>query len=110
MKIYISGQISGLPLHEARLNFAEAEKWLKGQGYEVMNPMVCNVYEEWKTWVDYIIESIDALRGCDGIYFMDNWMDSDGAKIEKIVAEHLGLKVIEHGVSCDFKKKAIGGL
>lgn len=98
MKIYISGQISGLLLHEARLNFAEAEKWLKRQGYEVMNPMVCNVYEEWKTWADYIIESIEALRECDGIYFMDNWVDSDGAKVEKIVAEHLELKVIEHGV------------
>jgi len=38
MKIYISGPISGLERVDYMANFAEAERELRAQGYDVLNP------------------------------------------------------------------------
>lgn len=94
MKIYIAGQITGLPLDEARGNFAEAEQKLKSMGYETVNPMSLERYHPDKKWIDYMIESLELLRICDGIYLMDNWHLSEGAKIEKMAAAKMKLKFL----------------
>ena len=86
MKIYIAGQITGLPIAEARKNFAEAEAKLKAMGYETVNPMDLERYHQDKEWIDYMIESLHLLRDCDGIYLMDNYVFSNGAKIERLAA------------------------
>ena len=86
MKIYIAGQITGLPLAEARENFAQVEEKLKSLGYETVNPMAIERYHPDKEWIDYMIESLHLLRECDGIYLMDNYFLSNGAQIERLAA------------------------
>lgn len=38
-KVYISGQITGLPVAEYVEKFSKAEAELKAKGYEVVNPL-----------------------------------------------------------------------
>jgi hypothetical protein len=93
MKIYISGQITGLDLDEARQHFNSAESQLTTVGHEVINPMSLVPYQEHLTWKDYMIEDIKALFECDAIFMLDNWRHSRGAKIEHDIAQGLGIKV-----------------
>lgn len=93
MKIYISGQITGLDLSEAEKNFADIEAKLKASGYEVVNPMTLVPYQQHLTWKDYMAEYIKALWHCDAIIMLDNWTASKGAKIEHGIAVGLGLPI-----------------
>jgi len=58
MIVYISGQISGLPLEVARANFAKAESKLIAQGYEVANP-TRNGLDPAAAWEKHIAEIED---------------------------------------------------
>lgn len=95
MKIYIAGQITGLPIEEARKNFAEAEQKLKSMGYDTVNPMALERYHPEKEWIDYMIESLELLRKCDGIYLMGNYILSRGAQIERLAAISMNKKFIK---------------
>ena len=106
MKIYIAGQITGLPLDEARENFAEAEAKLKAMGYETVNPMNLERYHPDKEWIDYMIESLQLLRDCDGIYLMDNYFLSNGAQIERLAAISMKKKFFNR-YGCDNKEFAV---
>ena len=91
MKVYISGQITGLD------NFAElfdqAQIMLESKGYEVVNP--CKLpHNHNKTWQSYMKEDIKALCDCEAIYMIDNWAKSSGARLEEHIAFRLKLQVI----------------
>lgn len=90
MKIYISGKITGLDNQEAWQNFESAEAHLVNKGLEPINPMR-EVEGLNKSWQDCMLADIALLFDCDAIYMLKNWQDSKGAKIEKAIAEHLGL-------------------
>ena len=92
MKIYISGQITGLDLTEATTLFKEAEIMLKNRLHEVINPMDLP-HKHGQTWREFMLEDIDALMGCQGIYMLENWRDSKGARIEHNIAVEMGLKI-----------------
>jgi len=94
MKIYISGKITGLPIQEAQNNFEAAEKRLKSEGHEPINPMKLP-HEHGKTWSEYMKEDIKALLECDAIYMLLGWQESKGACIEFNLAHDLRLKIIE---------------
>ncbi len=95
MKIYIAGQITGLPIEKARQNFEVAEYLLKLMGYDTVNPMALERYHPDKEWIDYMIESLELLRDCDGIYLMDNYILSRGAQIERLAAISMNKKFIK---------------
>lgn len=95
MTIYIAGQITGLPIEKARQNFAEAEFKLNLKGYDTVNPMALERYHPDKEWIDYMIESLELLRKCDGIYLMDNYILSRGAQIERLAAISMNKKFIK---------------
>ena len=95
MKIYIAGQITGLPIEKARQNFEVAEYLLKIKGYDIVNPMAIERYHPDKEWIDYMIESLEILRKCDGIYLMDNYILSRGAQIERLAAISMNKKIIK---------------
>ena len=97
MKVYISGKIGEEVISEAiRQKFAKAEEMLKAKGYKVFNPTTSglgkvadeNVLEaerkgEKTTWYQEILKlDIDALSFCDGIYLLNDYKQSDGARIE----------------------------
>lgn len=91
MKVYISGQITGLD------NFAElfeqAEKGLQYLGHEVINPVKIEHNHD-KTWRSYMKNDIKALCDCDAIFLLQNWSSSDGARLEYHIALRLGLQII----------------
>jgi hypothetical protein len=38
---------------------------------------------------------IKLLCDCDIVYLLKNWEDSDGAKLEKLIAEKLNIRIIK---------------
>ena len=92
MRIYISGQITGLNLEVATKLFKDAQVKLEAKGHEVINPMDLP-HKHGQTWREFMLEDIDALMGCQGIYMLENWRDSKGARIEHNIAVEMGLKI-----------------
>lgn len=90
-KVYISGKVSGLSEKVYKNNFNSAELYLTGLGYDAVNP-VSEVTIPNGTWEDYMRRDIKLLCDCDYIYLIDGWEDSDGASLEKLIADNLGIK------------------
>lgn len=95
MKIYISGKISGLHPRVYRGKFKAAVNRLREQGHTVVDPSRMDVYE--LTYAQYMAIDTTLLSFCDAIYMLDNWKDSNGARLEKEYAESLGLKIMYEG-------------
>ena len=93
MKIYLSGKISGTDLDYARRLFDKVATTLRALGHEVTNPL-CNGLSETDPWEEHIAKDIINLIDCEGIYMLQGWEDSQGARIEHAVAKELGLKVM----------------
>jgi len=98
MKIYISGQITGLFIEEAKNQFKEAEVLLKEKGHEVINPFNIIPNNPDPKWGDYMLADIKELFACDAIYLLKNWNRSIGARIEKRIAEEMNLKCYIQGI------------
>jgi hypothetical protein len=93
-KVYISGKISGLDYQEAFKKFEEAEKDVIQFGGVPVNPMkICGNNPDW-TWEDYMDKDLAALLRCEGIYMLNNWGASKGARVEYAVAKELGLTIV----------------
>lgn len=92
--VYISGGMSGLP----DLNFPAfhaAAKSLRASGYTVINPAELDAADTAPmTWEDYMRRDIRALMDCTHIAMLPGWEKSRGAKLEKHIAEALGMRVI----------------
>lgn len=88
--IYISGQVSGNPKY--REQFAAKERMLKFLNWKVVNPVKHE--KDGKEWSYYLKKDIRKLLKCDTIYMMKGWSKSKGARLERIVADSLGMKVI----------------
>lgn len=100
--VYISGPITGRPLHNAPA-FAEAHAMLREMGArEVYNPSLRWLREsvershEW-----YMLRCVNALSSeCggkpfyDAIVLLDGFEDSEGALVELSVAEAVGIDVL----------------
>lgn len=108
MKVYISGQITGLTHDEYTDLFGRAEAFLQNEGHEPVNPLKvlacaeeeCSQTGETKPdgsylhhYSCYMKYDLLALLECDGIAMLPNWVASKGADIEKTVAEVCGLQV-----------------
>jgi hypothetical protein len=100
MKIYISGQISGLEYADAFERFEQAERQIRDYCRyemvnlnEMVNPMKLN-HEHDKSWENYMLVDIKALFECDAIYMLKNWCNSKGARIERSIAIEMGIEII----------------
>lgn len=93
MKIYISGQITGLPEQVAQANFSAAVDKIREWNHEPVNPFWLPHFHD-KSWLNYMREDIKALLDCEAIYMLPNWNESQGAKIELSIAIQLGMKII----------------
>jgi hypothetical protein len=92
-KIYISGQITGLPLKEVQTKFREAERILTEQGYEVISPLKNGIPYHFP-WKFHIVIDLFLLMGCEAVYFLPDWNISKGATLEKTIAELTGKELI----------------
>jgi hypothetical protein len=94
MKIYISGQISGLEYADAFERFEQAENKFKDDNWdEIVNPMKLN-HEHDKSWENYMLVDIKALFESDAIYMLNNWGNSKGARIERSIAIEMDIIII----------------
>lgn len=89
MKVYIAGKITGNPDYINQ--FAEAEKELKASGHTVLNP----VKNKGFSYKEYIDMGLCELMKCDGIYLLDGWQESSGARLEFLYAMVTDMVVVE---------------
>jgi len=92
-KIYISGKISGLEKEVVTANFAEAERVLNVLGYDTINPMNSGLNEEYP-WIMHMVVDIFNMLRCDGVYFLENYKESRGAKIEYRIARLFRMRIL----------------
>lgn len=84
MKIYISGAISNDPHY--RDHFAEAEDFLIRKGHTPINPAKLSALFPDLSYEAYLDADLAILKDCDGIYMLQGWEQSHGAKLEYLVA------------------------
>jgi hypothetical protein len=95
LTIYISGPISGLP-DGNRPAFAAAAARLSHDGHTVINPHdLFQEDERLLRWEDYMRVDLAALLTCYQVQLLPGWEHSRGARLEKYVAEQLGMPVVE---------------
>lgn len=91
-KVYISGQISGLPRAQVVESFETVENLLILSGMEVISPVRNGLPAE-APWEDHMIVDIANLMACDSVYLLRNWENSRGARIEYNIAREMGKKI-----------------
>lgn len=91
-KFYISGAVTGDPLY--RTKFREAERRLRRGGVRALNPV--RHEKDGKEWDYYLRRDLRKLTRCAAIVLLPDWHRSRGARLEKQVAESLGLFVIAY--------------
>lgn len=100
MKIYISGAISKIPKKESDKKFNKAEKHLRKLGLTPVNPKTLD-HTFNSDYGDFMRTDLQALLDCQAIFMLDNWKNSDGAKVELQVAKACGMQVIIQGEMID---------
>lgn len=98
--VYVAGPMRFLPLFNFPAFDAERDR-LKALGYRVISPADLDraagdtnpETEEAMPFSTYMRRDIEALLKVDAISFLPGWENSQGANIEKIVGEALGLKM-----------------
>lgn len=91
MKIYISGPMTGIPDFN-RPAFDRAADDMCAAGHEPVLPVQ---YVEGKTYEEYLSDDIKMLLDCDGIYMLDGWKESKGAKIKHMIALACGIDEVK---------------
>ena len=94
MTVYISGAITDAPDFKDR--FKEAEKHLRGLGFNVINPagLQDNVTIGDFTHYDYMNICVALIELTDCVYFLDGWENSDGSKDEYNYACNIGIPTV----------------
>jgi hypothetical protein len=91
-KVYVSGPMTGIKDFNYPA-FECAELFFKNLGAVVYSPHKAPCF---KSWEDYMRYDIKMLCDCEYIFMLEGWENSKGAKIEKYIAESIGIKTIYH--------------
>ena len=94
MKVYISGPISGATAYPQ--SFEKAAQYLRHLGNEVVDPTTIDPPSHlgkgditFESWDYYMREGIKLLMDCDRIYMLEGWENSEGARLENMIAKQL---------------------
>lgn len=88
-KVYIAGSISKCPNYVEI--FDEAQRILEEQDFIVLNPATLPSGFSQGNYMDICFAMI---RSCEYLYLLNNWEESEGAKLEKHYAEFLRKNII----------------
>ncbi len=93
MKVYISGKIGNTPMEVVERKFQAAADQVRAFGYEPINPLENGLDAE-VSYEDHMAADIAMLFKCDGIYLLRDWSESRGARIERNIAEEMGMVIM----------------
>jgi len=105
MIIYISGPISGMPdrnkkiFQMAQNEIASLCKTIKKEKVKIINPVKLGLKLDKvfarngkePTWADYMRACIKELCNATHVLFLTNWVNSDGATLERYIAKRLSI-------------------
>lgn len=108
-RTYIAGPMTGLPgLNFPAFHAAAAEQ--RAAGHEVINPAEINggadelvahaemsFSERDAHWRACMRNDITQLMTCNRIVLLNGWWNSRGARLERHIAEHLGMEIVGAG-------------
>lgn len=106
-KVYISGPITGIDFGN-RFAFLYALCALELCGYEAVDPSKVQLDDD-ATWADYMRADLKLLLDCDFIFMLEGWENSKGARLERELAENLGIEEIGLGEEYERAKKCASG-
>jgi hypothetical protein len=92
IRVYLAGPMTGIPEFNFPA-FNRAAASLRASGYFVINPVEIDSDTTGK-WEDYLRKDIPQLLTCDQIALLPGWENSRGAKLEKHIADALGMRPI----------------
>jgi len=93
MRIYISGKISGTNIEKTKQKFKHVQEYYERLGHEVVNPFELET-DLTKDWAHYMRIDIKAMMECDTIFVMNDYIESEGARLEYHIACMLGFRIL----------------
>lgn len=91
-RVYVAGPMTGIADFNYPAFNAVADQ-LRALGYEVENPADHGIVEG-AQWADYMAYDLTRLGLCGVIALLPDWEKSQGAKLEVLIAERLGMTVV----------------
>ena len=91
-RVYVAGPMTGIADFNYPAFNAVADQ-LRAQGFEVENPADHGVVEG-AQWADYMAYDLTRLGLCGVIALLPDWEKSQGARLEVLIAERLGMTVV----------------
>ena len=91
-RVYVAGPMTGIPDFNYPAFNAVADQ-LRALGYEVENPADHGIVEG-AQWADYMAYDLTRLGLCGVIALLPDWEHSKGARLEVLIAERLGMTVV----------------
>ncbi len=97
VRCYLAGKITGIDREQCLIKFAAAHQAVKKAMPDVMcvNPMA--IVPEGTDWYLAMRICIKSLVTCEYMYLCDDWEESEGARLEVIIAKKLGIKILKGG-------------
>jgi hypothetical protein len=84
--------MTGLP----EFNYPAFEKAKKQIGENAISPHDIHAGETDLSYIGYMKRDLKALLDCDSIVMLDGWENSNGAKLERYIAEKLQYNIFEN--------------
>ena len=92
--VYLSGKITGCKKEETVKKFEKFEKNFSKSGYRVISPLKNGLPWNVPWLLHMMLDIILLVFRADCVFFMADWKQSRGAKIEKKIAEATGKLIL----------------
>lgn len=83
--------MSGVNPDQSQAQFKEAERYLRKRGFEPVNPWTLAQFRSFIGWGHHLIADLSVLLNSDSIYLLPGWEQSQGANIEWLFAQGMGI-------------------
>lgn len=94
-KVYVSGPITGRDRKAVLYAFNDVRCYLEIMGFEVVLPIENGLPAD-ASYAAHMRRDFGLLLGCDYIYLLEGWMESNGCVAEMFVAKSAGIKVLHN--------------